>query len=67
MLLWQDMGDLVGVATLSSCKRGVSAKALRNLLAKLGLASRPQITAWGGHRCIRQAGRAVASFMYGRR
>jgi hypothetical protein len=29
MLLWQEAGDLVGVATLGRCNRGVSAKALR--------------------------------------
>jgi hypothetical protein len=29
MLLWQEMGHLIGVATLGSCSRGVSAKALR--------------------------------------
>ena len=27
LLLWQEVGDLVGVATLRSCNRGVSAKA----------------------------------------
>ena len=32
MLLWQEAGDLVGVATLGSCNRGVGAKALRYLL-----------------------------------
>jgi hypothetical protein len=32
MLLWQAAGDLVGVATLGSCNRGASAKALRYLL-----------------------------------
>jgi hypothetical protein len=31
-LLWQEVGDLVGVATLGSCNRGVSARALRYLL-----------------------------------
>ena len=32
MLLWQEAGDLVGVATLGSCNRGFSARALRYLL-----------------------------------
>ena len=32
LLVWQEAGDLVGVATLGSCNRGVSAKALRYLL-----------------------------------
>ena len=32
MLLWQEVGDLVGVATLGSCNRGLSARALRYLL-----------------------------------
>jgi hypothetical protein len=32
LLLWQEVGDLIGVATLGSCNRGVSAKALRYLL-----------------------------------
>jgi len=32
LLLWQEAGDLVGVATLGSCNRGVSPKALRYLL-----------------------------------
>jgi hypothetical protein len=33
MLLWQEVGDLIGVATLGSCNRGVSARALRDLPA----------------------------------
>ena len=32
LLLWQEASDLVGVATLGSCNRGVSARALRYLL-----------------------------------
>ena len=32
LLLWQEAGDLVGVATLGSCSRGISARALRYLL-----------------------------------
>ena len=32
LLLWQEVGDLVGVATLGSCNRGASASALRYLL-----------------------------------
>ena len=32
LLLWQEVGDLVGVATLGSCNRGLSARALRYLL-----------------------------------
>jgi len=32
LLLWQEVGDLVGVATLGSCNRSLSAKALRYLL-----------------------------------
>jgi DNA primase len=32
LLLWQEAGDLVGVATLGSCSKGVSTKALRYLL-----------------------------------
>jgi hypothetical protein len=32
MLVWQEAGDLVGGATLGSCNRGVSSKALRYLL-----------------------------------
>ena len=32
MLLWQEAGDLVGTATLGSCNRGFSARALRYLL-----------------------------------
>ena len=32
LLLWQEVGDLVGVATLGSCNRCVSARALRYLL-----------------------------------
>ena len=32
LLLWQEVGDLVGVATLGSCNKGISAKALRYLL-----------------------------------
>jgi DNA primase len=32
LLLWQEAGDLFGVAMLGSCNRGVSAKALRYLL-----------------------------------
>jgi hypothetical protein len=32
MLLWQKVGDLVGVTTLGSCNRGLSARALRYLL-----------------------------------
>src|SRR5712672_2531218 len=32
LLLWQEVGVLVGVATLGSCNRGVSPKALRYLL-----------------------------------
>ena len=32
LLLWQEASDLVGVATLGSCNRGMSAKALRYLL-----------------------------------
>ena len=32
LLLWQEAGNLVGVATLGSCNRGISAKALRYLL-----------------------------------
>src|SRR5919202_2234848 len=32
LLLWQEGGDLVGIATLGSCNRGLSAKALRYLL-----------------------------------
>ena len=32
LLLWQEAGDLVGVATLGSCSRGVSPKVLRYLL-----------------------------------
>ncbi len=31
-MLWQEAGDLVGMATLGSCSRGVSPKALRYLL-----------------------------------
>jgi hypothetical protein len=32
MLLWQEASDLIGVATLGRCNRGVSPKALRYLL-----------------------------------
>jgi len=32
LLRWQEVGDLVGVATLGSCTRGLSARALRYLL-----------------------------------
>jgi hypothetical protein len=32
LLLWQEAGDLVGVATLGSCNRDISPKALRYLL-----------------------------------
>jgi hypothetical protein len=32
MLLWQEAGDLIGVATLGSCNRGLSTRALRYLL-----------------------------------
>ena len=32
VLLWQEIGDLVGVATLGSCNRGLSARTLRHLL-----------------------------------
>jgi hypothetical protein len=32
MLLWQAVGDLIGIAALGSCNRGLSAKALRYLL-----------------------------------
>ena len=32
LLLWRDVGDLVGVATLGSCNRGLSGRALRYLL-----------------------------------
>ena len=32
LLLWQETGDLVGVATLGSCNRGLSALALCYLL-----------------------------------
>src|SRR5207245_8238945 len=32
LLVWQEVGDLIGVATLGSCSRGVSPKALRYLL-----------------------------------
>ena len=37
MLLWQEAGDLLGIATLGSCNRGISAKALRYLLGCLRL------------------------------
>jgi hypothetical protein len=37
MLLWQEVGDLLGVATLGSCNRGVSARAPRYLLGCLWL------------------------------
>jgi hypothetical protein len=32
LLLWQEAGDLLGMATLGSCNRGLSARALRYLL-----------------------------------
>jgi len=32
MLLWQEVGDVVGIATLGSCNRGLSARALRYLV-----------------------------------
>jgi DNA primase len=32
MLLWQEVGDLIGIATLGSCNRGLSVRALRYLL-----------------------------------
>jgi DNA primase len=32
LLLWEEAGDLIGVATLGSCNRGLSALALRYLL-----------------------------------
>ncbi len=32
LLLWQEVGDLLGVATLGSCSKGVSTKAVRYLL-----------------------------------
>ena len=32
LLVWQEVGDLVSVATLGSCNRGLSARALRYLL-----------------------------------
>jgi len=32
MLLWQEIGNLVGIATLGSCNRGLSARVLRYLL-----------------------------------
>jgi hypothetical protein len=32
MLLWQEVDDMVGIATLGSCNRGLSARALRYLL-----------------------------------
>ena len=37
LLLWQEAGDLIGIATLGSCSRGISPKALRYLLGCLTL------------------------------
>jgi hypothetical protein len=37
LLLWQEVGDLVGVATLGSCNRGLSVRALGSLLSSLRL------------------------------